>query len=428
MSKTKKTKLVSLFWENLKDFINRTEGLDKSLLSMVLISDILKKEDKKLNSFIEEKGLEIKKEKDKIYYYVSPKDQEFHNNLRKALENSKIAYKILPQSVFVGLVSQFDIFFASIVKLLLNEESNIISPEKTLSFKEIKKFKTIKDVIDHLIEKEIDALLFESHSAHLEWITKKTGIDLKKYFEKELPTFIELTERRNLFVHSDGIVNEHYLTKCKQVGITLPNNYKRGTILNVSPVYFKNSSECLYKISFKLTYLLWKKFIPRDQKEADILFNNEITIDLIKNKKYVLAEELLEFAVKYFTDSEEEIKKLFLINLALTKKLDGRKKEAVALIDSQDWTACNNDIKLAISVLKDDFDDAYMLMKKIGKEGELISEEIYMTMPIFDSIRKQKKFADMFRKIYKKELNSSEEKQEIITMGSTQDTSQINKK
>ena len=56
-----------------------------------------------------------------------------------------------------------------------------------------------------VVDDTIETLFRDSHTKHFEWIESSLDIKSLKKFE-QWPNFIELTERRNLFVHSDGIV------------------------------------------------------------------------------------------------------------------------------------------------------------------------------------------------------------------------------
>jgi hypothetical protein len=403
----------SPFWVNLKRFVDHTESLEKTLVLVDLMARVRNLESKRVQDFIDKKGKSVKKKKGSTFFTVSPENYEEYSELVRQRNNSRIACKTLPRSLFVSAVSQFDMLIGSLVKTILDLQPNIISPEKVLTFADIKGFKTIKEAVDHLVDREIEALLFDSHSAHLEWLGKKTRIDILSKLSSELPAFIELTERRNLFVHADGIVNTHYLAQCKANGIVLQKDCKKGFELTMDPVYFKASVACLYGIAVKLSFLLWRQFKAAEIEKADEFFNNDIAVHLIKRKKYKLAENLLAFAEVEFTESTDEMHKVMFINLALSIKLDGRVEEAKNLVNTKDWSACSDDLQLGVAALKDDYKEAFRLMQKIGKESKFISEFSYIDDPIFENLRQQKGFDRVFKKIYgRKPMSRREEEKE----------------
>lgn len=418
MAKTRKNKTEKsknpIFWENLSRFLSHIESLEKSLISMRVLIKIHELESKKIKAFIKKKATNVKEVNGNIYFSVPSRHVVEYKKLRRDRDNSSNALKILPRSVFVSGVSHFDVFIGSIIKIILDTQPNIISPEKTLSFADIKGFKTIREAVDHLIDKEIDALLFDSHTAHLDWLSKKTGVQLSDKLSSEIPTFIELTERRNLFVHADGIVNERYIRQCKEGDVKVASDCTKGSELGVDSRYFKNSMECLYRVATKASFLLWRKFKSDEIEKADKFFNDDIAVNLINLKKYKLAENLLEFAGAEFVESSEEMRKVMSINLALARKLDDRKAEAITEIGKIDWSACSDDLRLGIAALKDDYKEAFRLMEKIGEKSRFINKDSYKNNPIFENLRHHESFPKIYKKIYGEKFVPPVERERVI--------------
>ena len=402
------------FFNTLNLFLKKLDALNKSVMAIVFLEKIQEVEQNKINNFITKKGRKIKKEKGLINFTLLPRDQEQYKKLKNDRENSRIAYEILPQSLLVSKVTQFDLFIGSLIKIILNLQNNIISDEKILTFGDLKEFKTIKEAVNHVIEREIDNLLFDSHSAHLEWIGKKLNVNIKEELTLEWASFIEITERRNLYVHTNGFINNQYISKCKEHGFNLGKEHKNKAILEMTPDYFKNSSECLYKVAVKLTFIIWIKLIKNEKEIANRFFINEIIVELIKDNNYTLAKTLLQFSKSLFSNNRDEAKKIITINLALVEKLIGNKEGAKSIINSEDWSSCKDDFKLVLSVLEEKYDEVFKLMEKIGKEGDLISEVSYINDPIYSELRQQPKFLEVYKKIYKRNF-ISEEKTEITS-------------
>jgi len=413
MAKTKKKSVKQkdpIFWENLILFLDHIESLEKSLISVQVMRRLHELESKKIETFIKKKATNVKEAEGNISFNVPSLYSTEYRKLKHERDNSANALKILPRSLFVSGVSRFDVFIGTLVKIILDTQPNIISPEKTLSFADIKCFKTIREAVDHLIDKEIEALLFDSHSAHLDWLSKKTGVQLQDKLFSEIPVFVELTERRNLFVHVDGVISERYLRQCKEVDVKIAKECAKGSELGMDPEYFKNSMECLYRVATKVTFLLWRKFKQSEIEKSDELFNNDIAVHLIKRKRYDLAEKLLIFAEAEFVESSEEMRKAMSINLALTRKLAGRKAEAIAGIDEIDWSACSDDLRLGVAALKDDYKEVFRLMEKIGEESHFINKESYKDDPIFEDLRHHESFPNVFKKVYGEKFVSPIEK------------------
>jgi hypothetical protein len=56
-------------------------------------------------------------------------------------------------------------------------------------------------------------------------------------------------------------------------------------------------------------------------------------------------------------------------------KRDGAVEEASTILNEVDWTAAANDFNLENSVLLERYDEAADLMRRIGREGELLKEQ-----------------------------------------------------
>lgn len=73
---------------------------------------------------------------------------------------------------------------------------------------------------------------------------------------------------------------------------------------------------------------------------------------------------------------------------------------AVRLLESVDWTASYRDFKLAIAVLLEKFDEAVVMMKSIGKTGEILEQHAYRTWPLFTRFRERPEFYEAYSDIY----------------------------
>lgn len=402
-------KTGELFGNNLGRFINNIDSLEASLhLTMSLISVSNKVNRSKLIDFVKDNA----KKKTLKSLVLNSDNVDYFKKLKKELDISITSFKIVPRSNLISLISQFDAFMGSIIRAVLKLHPELlINSEKSLTYKVLSNIKTIDDAKEFIIEKEIESVLRENHTHHFEWLEQKLSIPLRKDLSI-WSQFIELTERRNLFAHNGGIVSSQYIAICKEHGVELEKDLKIGDELDVSPQYFNDSYKCLYELGVKLTQVLWRKLLPKDLDNADSNLHR-ICYDLIDIKAYSCADNLLEFAtkvpMKYPSATSSNI---FVINRALSKKMGGNKKLAYEIINNTDWSACSNDFKLAKDVILDNTENVFKLMKKIGKKGELIEKSGYRDWPLFSELRKNKKFQEIFKSIYKEDLNLKENRLE----------------
>lgn len=72
-------------------------------------------------------------------------------------------------------------------------------------------------------------------------------------------------------------------------------------------------------------------------------------------------------------------------------------------------------------VLEDNYEQAYLLMRSMGDNNEVLNKTTYRTWPIFQKIREEKQFKEVFKEIFQEELipqsaiSSTEIKSEEIT-------------
>ena len=264
------------------------------------------------------------------------------------------------------------------------------SSEKTLSLGRLVQLGDYESAREFLIEKEIESILRSSHAEHFIWLENKLGITLRK----ELASwqhFVEITERRNLFVHCDGIVSHQYLANCSEHKVAFSSEPKLGERLTVTPEYYQSACDCLAEIGVKLAHVIWRKLLPNEREGADDSLN-DTCYELIVKDNFVLAIELLEFATAVLKKFASERHRLtFLLNLAQAYKWKGDEHKCDELLAREDWSATGDDFRLCLAVLKEDYDQAATLMGIMGPEG-IISEASYRDWPVFRKAREREEF------------------------------------
>ena len=196
------------------------------------------------------------------------------------------------------------------------------------------------------------------------------------------PQFVELTERRNLFVHTGGVVSSQYLAVCAAHGVQHETDVGVGDVLGVPQTYFKNACSCLLEISTKLAQVLWRKIDPESMEVADRSLI-EVTYELLEIENYSLAKTLVDFGVNTLKrHSSDSDRRLLLVNLAQCHKWLGKSEICNEILDKEDWSSSSDKFKLGVAVLHDDFDEAVKIMKRIGPEGEVTEADYKDLAPI----------------------------------------------
>lgn len=220
--------------------------------------------------------------------------------------------------------------------------------------------------------------------------------------------FIELTERRNLFVHADGIVSGQYIEECRKNDYQL-ENINIGRKLKADNEYFQKSFRLLYEMAIMLTQILINKlYLGKEKFSTDTSVRDNIFInnvyELICEEHYDIAINVSKFAIDNAFKRNNKDRTFIELNLAQAYKWSGKEKECKAVLQELDTSAMNIDLQIPKKVLEEEYDEVYSMMKDLGKGSKILTKEAYREWPIFMEIRKQKEFEDTFELVFGEKL------------------------
>lgn len=422
MSKEKNSQSIS---KEVSLFTSHLESLRETLpLNMMVLQEMNKHVKKDLEKFVKKYCIKEGEEDGK---YLIPLDhyQEWKRKNRP-VKQFRTARVLVPRSLLVTMISQYDAFLGRILKSLFLQKPELInSSEKNYTFSEVSKYPDIEAFQSYVIEKEIESILRKSHYDQFKHMEKLFNIKLTNEL-KIWSTFIELTERRNLFVHTDGVVSSQYIKVCKEHNYDLDQNIKEGKPLDVSQEYFENAYNCIFEIGFKLAHVLWRKVLPKQVDDADKSFNSG-TFDLIEKEEYDLSCTLMDFACDNFKKlSNDYNRSILIVNRAQAHKWAGRHDECIKIMGSSDFSAKGNEFKIADTVLSEDWNACKELMLKIGSKDEMINEHSYRDWPLFKELREQPLFFEAYKDVFGKEfelnITMPEEKKEMNDASSEEES------
>lgn len=265
------------------------------------------------------------------------------------------------------------------------------------------RFSNLDAAREYIIEKEVEAVIRKSHAEQFSWLKEKLGTPFNKEL-KSWPAFIELTERRNLFVHCDGCVSSQYLNVCSEYKCDIAPQLRVGDQLDVAPKYFREAYQCIYEIGVKLAHVIWRKLSP-DHLEGSDKNIIGMSYSLIEKRQYDIAIRLLDFftqsQMKHASDSD---RRMMIINRAQAYKWSKDNENCQKILASVDWSASEDKFKLAVAVLQDRYDDAYSLMRRL-KHDDSFHRVFYKDWPLFKGLRKQEGFASIYEECYGEPFN-----------------------
>lgn len=324
-------------------------------------------------------------------------DLRFYGQYRfrhEAIRSARHASNMMPEVMIIGLISAFDSFLSSLLRVVINKHPEIVlTSQKEIKFKELLEFGSIDEAKSILIDREIEDVIRKSHHEQFDWMQHRLNVKLKSGL-KVWSSFIEICERRNLFTHTGGIVSSQYVKNCKDHKYNI-SDIKVGDRLEVSPTYFDNAVNVIYEIGLKLCYVLWRKFDGSELDKADSKFN-ERCMQLISAKSYGLAESLLSFSrtVPRLTDN---IRRMMIVNLANAIRLQDRSDEAKKILDTEDWSATNDEFAICVASVRGNIDKVLELMDRLGTRFEANQ---FREWPVFRVTRGDPGFKEKFETIY----------------------------
>jgi len=388
-------------------FVENMDALNESSpLVIHVVNSVAVGLSKAHSEYLEKYG-EIKEQDDEKKVYSVPVEKQGRTNkLSIQSANLRASAKLIPRNFLVSYVSEFDCFLGALLKVIYTKKPELLNDSsKQITYTELLAYESLEDAKEQILEKEIESVLRKSHSEHFSVLENKFGIKLRKGLDI-WSDFIEMTERRNLFVHSNGVVSSQYLKVCEQNGVEV-KDISVGDKLQVDSEYLKNSYRVIFEISVKLAHVLWRKLFPEEREDADNDLNS-LCFDLISKNKNNLAAVLFEFAISLPKHHNDTIKRMMIINLAQAYRWSGDKDKCDEVLSRFDWSALGYEFKLAVSVLKEENQKASELLKTVVSTGDISEREI-VNWPLFKEYRKTDEFLSAFKELFGKDYAQQEE-------------------
>ncbi|MFQ2616764.1 hypothetical protein ACK3ZU_18330 [Aeromonas caviae] len=389
------------------EFIENMDALnDSAPIVLAVVSTMASKLTSAHADYLEKYGQVTEQDEQKKVYSVPIERQGRVKKLRERSNSLRTSMTLIPRNFLVSYVSEFDNFLGSLLRVLYTSRPELLNDSsRQITYSDLLGFDSLNDAKEHVLEKEIESVLRKSHADHFSTLESKFNIQLRKGLDI-WSDFIEITERRNLFVHANGVVSSQYLKVCKQNGYDT-KNISLGKRLTVDIEYLSHAYKIIYEISVKLAHVLWRKVFPSEIENADDSLNN-VGFNLIAKGNNSLAANILEFSISLPKHHNETIKRMMVINLAQAYLRSDKKEKCHALLKKFDWSATGYEFKLAVAVLNEDNDNAAKLLRTVIVAGDL-SEESIVEWPLFKEFRKTEQFLLAFKELFNKDYAQQEE-------------------
>lgn len=321
--------------------------------------------------------------------------------LTSTLRKLNRAESLFAKQSIVSFVSRFDEFLGAFLEIALAQNPDWLrSSEKTITYKELIDLKSLDTAIKGVISKEVENLLRGSHEEQIAYIDEKLKLGIREHFPN-LPCFLEVAERRNLFVHTGGLVSSQYMERCRAFKFST-NNINEGEELEVTEDYFENAFSIFFEIGLRIGQAAFRRLFPDEVSTADTALN-KLAIKFLNYGDNELAEVITNYDLNIpaklrSDDSENEY--YARINRAIAQKRQGKDYEMG--LDGVPWKAFHTKYKLCLHVLRDEFEEAALLM---ASDDVITSIKIdgFRTWPIFKEFRTTQIFRDTYKNIFEQE-------------------------
>jgi hypothetical protein len=296
------------------------------------------------------------------------------------------------------MIALLDQHVREAMRITLSENPKWLENAKsTMTLEEIFNFKDLKQLRERSIETEVDTVSRESRNKQMDWFESKFNIrpPIKEGY-KRWPQLMEICERRNLFAHTNGYVNEQYIEKAREHNYDI-SKIKLGQKLTVSTSYYKEAVNCIFEFGVMLNHVVRKKITAKSESSADEEMS-ELGLRLINRGDYDLAVRILEFACSMRDISSDRVKKIQAVNYANALKLSGKKDAALEILKGVDWTATSIDFDICVAAIRGEVGGVVSLMKRAKDFG--MSESAFREWPVFFEVRESEEFKSTYEAIF----------------------------
>lgn len=321
------------------------------------------------------------------------------------LRHVRRADRMFRQNAVVSIVSKFDEFLVAVLRCAFEKNTSWLKhPEKTVTYKQLFETESLEDFISDLILKEVDQLMRGSHHAQVDLLDTKLKLGIAKEFAQwrqflEITDqFLEITERRNLFVHNAGKVNSIYRENAERFGFA-------GTedrVLSATDAYVSEAIDVFYEISVRIAQGAARRLFPECRTDADYALINR-SAELLKDERWDLAERILQYAlgIPEKLRADPELKYYATINLCIALKFSDQDMSNV--LGTIDWTPFHPKYHFAVAILEDRFSDAAELMRTEAVRNKVDQDDL-LNWPLLREFRKSREFQDAFSELYGKQV------------------------
>lgn len=384
--------------EKIKDDIGKYK---KALLLDLYLQEKLRgTEDENLSAifkdFIEIK--EINKEEGIVTYTIDntkkPEDISLDiEEARKAYMNASRTLRTTNNSFLVTSLIIFETAISELFKKIFTKYSEIYLNEEKIDASRVINAESMEELKEELINYKVSLMMRQNIFEWFKLLKYKQKINFD--LDENSKRFIEGYYRRNIIVHNDGIANEEYLEKMKELGID--TSIKKGDTIDCSPTYVDNFIDASIYMIICILYNCLKLF--NDETEGFLDEIQEYGVNLITAKKYELSTIIFKKVSEKDITNEQSM--IYLkMNYWQSKKWNNKFEDVEKDVRLLDISAKDDYIKLGKYALLDDFDNMIAIVRNLSTNIESNAKLHYTvdSWPIFKEFKNSVQYKEFIEK------------------------------
>jgi hypothetical protein len=299
--------------------------------------------------------------------------------------------QLLRRGAVTLLVSFFETLIADLVQVYyLRFPESIPADSGTFTLAELRRLGSIADAEKHIASKEAEKLLRDSLDGQLKFFASKfkLAVDTLRGYS----VMLEVTQRRNIIVHNDAIVNRIYLQSVPKPFLA-GHPLKEGDRLQNSSSYLRASIDGALILGYELLQHCWRKWgkAAVDAEE----FSVHLSYRLLKDGRPDLAEQIANITEQFDAGSDQG-RRSVIVNHAIAMRDTGRDDEMLRLLESIDWSAAALSFRVVVAALRGDVDTIKKLGPRALTSGELKKHDL-ARWPAFSKIRAEPIYAELMQ-------------------------------
>jgi hypothetical protein len=290
---------------------------------------------------------------------------------------------LLRKSLLVSAISTFEVLFGRLARTIYAVNTSALNDsEYSFSLQELAGFASLDDAREYLAEKKVSALLRESIDGWEKWLKKSSGGLSMESLPVYWPLVREAFARRNLVVHTGGVVNHLYLSILEKLDLAKHVNVSPGAQVSVREEYLDRVAQELLALGRVLVCAVGARLY---KKEADRFTKAAVNSvhDFSMQRSWHASRVLSEYAMSCSLNRRDEM---------LVRVRHWHSRKSIEGVDNirqevEGWDTSGLDVNISCykNILLEDFESAVPDVQELISQGRLSRFEL-ATDPIYEGL------------------------------------------